>query len=513
VVDWFPRPASVADVEVLGPGDLDAGRLFELLTVTDAEEWRHKVGVAGRADGSGKPSTRLLSVGGWVLKTDVAAPAPARAALRTHLLAQRARGLRAGVWHPSKQWSMAKTELGWLPVFACRQLRTLRTVEPLSARMDGWTRMIAMGLEVHARCGLGLDLNPANFALDDALMRLFYLDDELYETLGSHQLAVAIASRIPEEPDATDEVIWADWGRSLRRALPLSQSAKTALAESIVDYPHSQAFHGRRAALLAGLMEEPPAVLPERARPRGEIVCVLADVHGNLPALEAVLGAARERGATSYLFLGDAVGYGPHPRECVQVLAELGATLVGGNHDHAIATETFDAGMNRLARACAAWTRASLGPAELAWLAALPREHREDGWMAVHGAPRDPHRFLAYVYELTYEDNLRHLRDHGIALCFHGHTHVQMVHATLPSGPTKLPARDVDLPPGRPHLVNPGSVGQPRDGDPRAAYALWDRTRGHVLLERVAYCIDDTLRDIARADLPPELAARLRQGT
>jgi diadenosine tetraphosphatase ApaH/serine/threonine PP2A family protein phosphatase len=90
---------------------------------------------------------------------------------------------------------------------------------------------------------------------------------------------------------------------------------------------------------------------------------------------------------------------------------------------------------------------------------------------------------------------------------------VQRVHATLAGGPAKVKATDVTLSPRQPHLVNPGSVGQPRDGDPRAAFALWDRDSGRVTLERVAYPIHETLRDIESAGLPPELAARLAQGT
>src|SRR5690606_28591274 len=119
-------------------------------------------------------------------------------------------------------------------------------------------------------------------------------------------------------------------------------------------------------------------------------------------------------------------------------LAELPrAHLIRGNHDHAIAANRFELGMNSLARQCAEWTRQQLGAAELAWLAELPIEHVEEGWVAVHGAPRDPHRFLAYVYELTYEDNLRHLREHRIPLCFYGHTHVQLTHVELAGGPSK----------------------------------------------------------------------------
>lgn len=510
--DWFPRPRSVADVEIVEPAELDASTFFELLTSPDAEEWRHKVGVVGRLDGSGKATTRLLAVRGWVLKTSVASPEPTREGLRERLELEIARGARAGVWHPSKRWALVGTAAGWLTVVACRELHTLRRVEPVEARVHAWTQMLALGMDVKLRTGLGLDLNPANFALDSELGGLFYLDEELYPGFGLQQVASAIVARIPEEPDAP-EGTWREWGYQLHGALRISNAEREKIVEEALSYPLVEAYGGARIALLEGFRKGRDTVRPSPRKPTGGLVCVFADVHGNLPALEAVISAACENGATSFLFLGDAVGYGPHPRECVARLADLGCLAVRGNHDHAVATGQVDGYMNSLARACAEWTRDRLGPHEIAWLLGLPLEQRGDGWMAVHGAPRDPHRMRAYVYDLTFEDNLRHLRHEGVPLCFHGHTHVQLVHAELPSGPTKLAfVRYATLSPRTIHMVNPGSVGQPRDGDSRAAFALWDPASGRLELCRVPYRVELTLRDLARAGLPSELARRLALG-
>ena len=165
-------------------------------------------------------------------------------------------------------------------------------------------------------------------------------------------------------------------------------------------------------------------------------VLLLADVHGNWAALEAI----RERFDVC-LVLGDLVDYGPEPGPCVEWARRNARVAVRGNHDHAIATGRLDVGMNSLARKCAAWTRDALGGAHLAWLMGLAIEQSVPGeaWMAVHGAPRDPHRFLAYVYELTYEDNLKHLLDaERPPLCFCGHTHVQIAHLETAGGPTKV---------------------------------------------------------------------------
>lgn len=516
---WFPRPASVADVDPLdSSGALGARELFELLTSPDGEELRHKVGVAGRADGSGKPSTRLLAVRGWILKSNLAELEASRDVLKAKIVETRARGLGIGGWHHSKHWAMFRTERGWLPLGACRELATLRRPESIAERMHGWTRMIDMGLDIGARHGIGFDLNPANFAVEPDGARLYYLDDELYPTFELRNIASAIVARIPEEPESYEST-WRGWGEALREVLDVrgvSRRDRDVIAEEILRYPLVEGCLGMREALLEGVRANPVTVRPPASTSsRRDLVCVLADVHANLPALEAVLAAAKAHGATSYLFLGDAVGYGPHPKACVERLAELGATsLVKGNHDHAIGSGRFDFGMNRLARACAEWTRDSLGPAELDWLDALPTEHVADGWMAVHGAPRDPHRFLAYVYDLTFEENLTHMGERGVELCFHGHTHLALIHIDLPTGPKKLSGvRDLDLGHRRVCLVNPGSVGQPRDGDQRAAFALWDRGARRVTLERVPYRIDRTLRDLERAQLPMELASRLTQGS
>ncbi|MBX3261295.1 MAG: metallophosphoesterase family protein [Rubrivivax sp.] len=516
-MDWFPRPARVADVELVGPSEeLDAEALFRLLTAADAREWPHKVGVAGRSEGSAKPTTRLLASRGIVFKTNLAEVSPSREAALARVERARELGARARVWHPSKRWALMRIGDGWLPLTACRELRTLRTIELLADRLRAWTAMLDLGLEVQRRCGLGLDLNPANFALEDGREDLHYLDDELYARLEPRQLAFAAAARIPEEPDA-EEATWYGWGRDVGLALDrrgVSDEERDVVVGEALGYPLAETFEPRRAALVAGLRAERPTVrLGRRSFGRSERVCLLADVHANLPALEAVVAAARDLGATSFLFLGDAVGYGPHPAECVARLAELGGISIRGNHDHAIATGELDVGMNRLARTCAEWTRGRLGRAEVEWLDSLRPDHRDGEWMAVHGAPRDPKRFFAYVYDLTYEDNLDHMEREGVAVCFHGHTHVPLVHTELPSGRAKLTApRHLTLDTRRPTLVNPGSVGQPRDGDPRAAFAVWDRATSRVSFERAAYDLARTLADIRREGLPVELLSRLERG-
>jgi diadenosine tetraphosphatase ApaH/serine/threonine PP2A family protein phosphatase len=486
--------------------------VWELLADPDAEEWRHKVGVAGPVDGSAKPTTRLLAARGWVCKTRTDQGFPSASAGREAVLAIRGTGRAAGIWHPDKLWAVMRIDDAWLPLTVCPELTTLRRLERFEDRVYAWTEMIQAAIDVYRLHRIGLDLNPANFARASAGARLYYIDDEVYDDLDARGVATAIIARIPEEPSATP-ASWERWGAVLRGSLAIGELSWEAIDDELRLYPLPERYDEPRHALLKGVADAAGS-RPSRRTSARELTCVLADVHANLAALEAVLDDAREHGVDRFLFLGDAIGYGPDPGACVRRLAELpNTTLVRGNHDHAIATGRLDLGMNSLARECAAWTRAQLDAAELAWLGEMPIDHVADGWIAVHGAPKDPQRFLAYVYELTFEDNLRHLREQRIPLCFYGHTHVQLIHVELASGPSKLPGvRAVELSPRHYWLVNPGSVGQPRDGDPRAGYALWDRRTGQLASLRVPYDVERTAEALRNNALPHQLAQRLRAG-
>ena len=518
---WFPRPSSEEDVHVVTPGPGRTRRAAcDLLLDASGVEWREKVGVAGRLDGSAKPSTRLLGVRGWVAKTNVDAASRSRDELEASVRSALARGSGAGLWHPAKFWLLVRSAGSWYPVTLCPELKTLRSIARLEARLEAWLAMIRHGLRFWGDHRMGLDLNPANFGFAEAdgggEPTLHYLDDETTTWFGPREVATAAVSRIPEEPGCAEDA-WRRWGEALSATVTGARSAPLdprAVADEVRLYPLPAAMEGRRRALLHGL--EHRTATPARARPEGgpALTCVLADVHANLPALEAVLAEAARRGAEAFLFLGDVVGYGPHPRECIARIAELPNVLVvRGNHDDAAASRTVDGSMNRLARTTAGWTWSELTEADRAWLAAMPVEQAGDGWMAVHGAPVDPRRFVAYVYDLTYEDNLACLARQGRTLCFHGHSHVQVAYAGASGGRRKhLPPEPLELAAGHALLVNPGSVGQPRDGDARAAFAIWDRKRGRIGFERVAYDIGRTARDLRAAGLPEELSARLHKG-
>jgi diadenosine tetraphosphatase ApaH/serine/threonine PP2A family protein phosphatase len=242
---------------------------------------------------------------------------------------------------------------------------------------------------------------------------------------------------------------------------------------------------------------------------------VLTDIHANLEALDACLTDARVRGYDRTLVLGDLVGYGADPNAVIERIMQLNAhAIVRGNHDKvACGLEAAD-GFNSVARSAVRWTLDILTEDHRAWLAALPKGPLEvdDLVEMCHGSPFDED---SYIFDEL--DAARALRASTRPVCLFGHTHYpavfELAHGGLDSvGPTDAEASAVPLVEGTKYLVNPGSVGQPRDGDPRAAYAIVDESARRIELFRVNYAVGETRSKIVKAGLPEVLAQRLTVG-
>lgn len=237
-------------------------------------------------------------------------------------------------------------------------------------------------------------------------------------------------------------------------------------------------------------------------------IAVLSDIHSNLAALDAVLADAGD--VDAYWHLGDVVGYGPHPDGVVDRLREIGAIGVRGNHDAAACGGPEIEWFNTDARRAMEWTRTVISPAARDWLAALPERMVTDDFELVHGSPRDP--LVEYVTSSgVARDNLAVLT---VPIGLHGHTHVPVAWIEE-GGRVELvrgrPGNSVELA-GRRALLNPGSVGQPRDGDPDAAYAILEPQAGRISWRRVAYDIGSVQAAMRDAGLPNSLRARLSVG-
>jgi diadenosine tetraphosphatase ApaH/serine/threonine PP2A family protein phosphatase len=236
---------------------------------------------------------------------------------------------------------------------------------------------------------------------------------------------------------------------------------------------------------------------------------VLSDIHGNLEALRAVLADAAAQ-ADDVLCLGDVVGYGADPAPCVDLVGARARAVVGGNHEHAV-TGQMDLGwFNPHARAAAQWTRAHLDADCTAYLAALPLTATVEDATLVHASPRQP---WEWEYLVTEDDGLAAFGAFDTRVCFVGHSHVPAMWSLGSSGPDYTGGEvDISLDAGRRYIVNVGSVGQPRDRDTRAAYALWDLDARRITVRRVPYDIAAARAKIKEAGLPRFLADRLAAG-
>ena len=242
-------------------------------------------------------------------------------------------------------------------------------------------------------------------------------------------------------------------------------------------------------------------------------VAVLSDIHANLRALEAILAQA---GAVDALWhLGDVVGYGPDPDAVVARLDALGAVGVRGNHDLAATGDEVIRDFNADARAAMEWTRRTIAPATLAWLAALPERRTVDGFSLVHGSPRDP----TWEYILTEEVAAANIALLSTQLGFFGHTHLPIAYLQAAGSPGASGMATLEPGPGsslvlddRRGLLNPGSVGQPRDSDPRASAVILDLAARTVTWLRAEYDIAATQRAMQAARLPARGISRLSAG-
>ena len=239
-------------------------------------------------------------------------------------------------------------------------------------------------------------------------------------------------------------------------------------------------------------------------------IAVLSDIHSNLHALEAVLADIVGEQPDELWCLGDVVGYGPRPNECVDRVREAASLSLCGNHDLAVLGTIDIAEFSGDAGAAAMWTRGVLGEGQRDWLASLEPTAERDGVELFHGSPRDP----VWDYVLTDEIALASFDQTTAPLVLVGHSHValaiSLVNGELGGGLAPA-ATTVELN-GPRWLLNPGSVGQPRDGDPHAAWLLIDSGAGRATFRRVPYAVEQTQSEIYEEGLPLALAVRLTHG-
>jgi diadenosine tetraphosphatase ApaH/serine/threonine PP2A family protein phosphatase len=239
-------------------------------------------------------------------------------------------------------------------------------------------------------------------------------------------------------------------------------------------------------------------------------ILVYSDVHGNLEALRAVFADAEKRGFDRAVCLGDTVGYGADPEACVRIVSGLSnGVAVLGNHDAAVFDPAERGYLNSAAQAGVRHSVATLSAESVEYLASLPLRIDSDRFVASHGSPHRPEEWI-YVLEPQEARDAFAVMTQPVA--FIGHTHYVAIHNGQGRLRSILPDKPVVLESGEKCIVNVGSVGQPRDGDARAAYVIFDEAAGVVEAFRVEYDVDTAARKILEAGLPAMLADRIRHG-
>lgn len=235
---------------------------------------------------------------------------------------------------------------------------------------------------------------------------------------------------------------------------------------------------------------------------------ILGDIHANLEALHAVLADSKKRGVTHYVCLGDVVGYNASPVECLDLVREMNCPIVRGNHDHYCGVNDNLNGFHPIAADVVAWTRKQLSDEQRAFLRNLQYVSRVETFTIVHSTLDTPEMW-GYVFDKLEAD--ASFAYQSSTLCFYGHTHVPLAFEKTDRVRVGLYTR-IRISLGRKYFINAGSVGQPRDGDPRAAYVTFDMLKNEIELHRVAYDFRVTQKKITDAGLPDRVASRLAVG-
>ena len=235
----------------------------------------------------------------------------------------------------------------------------------------------------------------------------------------------------------------------------------------------------------------------------------VSDIHANLEAFQAVLAAIEGYRPDRIYCLGDVVGYGASPNECLDLVRRHCSVVLLGNHDAAASGGPEIARFNIHARVAAEWTHKILTREHREFLQRLPMEHDDDGFHIVHASPATPRDWEYLLDRFDAEPQFAYFT---APVCFIGHTHQPAIFMADPAGCRSLPVGSLSLDPQRRYIVNVGSVGQPRDRDPRASVVFYHEGAGELEFMRVPYDIEAAQKKILEAELPPFLASRLATG-
>jgi len=235
---------------------------------------------------------------------------------------------------------------------------------------------------------------------------------------------------------------------------------------------------------------------------------IFGDIHANLEAFETMLADAEKQGCTHHVCIGDIVGYNANPKECLSKVRSMNCPVVKGNHDEEASVDTDITGLNPLAQQALEWTRSALDDDDKKWLRELRMVRQVRNFTIVHSTLDSP---ASWAYVMNKFDAMASFSYQFTQLCFFGHTHTPRIYVK-DGRVIAADGNEVEIEAGKKYFVNVGSVGQPRDGDWRLAYAIFNADSGLVTIRRLEYDLRKTQQKIIDAGLPPMLADRLAHG-
>lgn len=235
---------------------------------------------------------------------------------------------------------------------------------------------------------------------------------------------------------------------------------------------------------------------------------LFSDIHGNLDALDSIIADARSHGVTNFACLGDLVGYGPDPGGCIARVQEIGCACVKGNHDDDASNDRDLWNLSEMAQESLLWTRERLSASQMQWLRELPYHRRLGRNMLVHATLQNPTEWHYILNKIEAQLALDRQKE---SVCFFGHTHVPVAYVSSGTVVQKINTPEINIVKGLKYLVNVGSVGQPRDGDPKACYVIYDSSTNQINFRRVNYNVECVAQSLLAAGLSPKLGERLRK--
>lgn len=471
---------------------------------------------------SGKPTTRIYANDKWVLKVSRNCGFPSQSVASKWCQLQIKKEQEYNIYHPQRTWLLFGDQKRWAVANITPRVLGLHRVNFQALESNARIQLLGNVLNIYinftTRFGLRLDEGLSNFCLADK--QVYYLDDDIYPWDNFFSFSAMLGNFLRKsEILAMNTKTWAQLGTALQPLLRShSSDAEDIVRENIIDQIVGRE-EASKIAFLTALRPTYKVTMSQQASGDfnpSEPIAILADVHANLPAFQTIMNELESYGVQQYLILGDIVGYGPNPKECIDLIQQKGMFCIRGNHDHYVAYNgDVRVAMGKTAKWTADWTLNQLHDDDKMWLGALPVRHQMKEWMAVHGSPVDKSFFNGYVYNMTSERNLNHLKEINMPICLHGHSHIQGVYSLSKGNYSELDTRlgDIALQDNDASLICPGSVGQPRGNEKTiiAEAAIYYPDQANVKMIAVPYDISPVIADMESQGFPEQIIKRLRE--